>query len=144
MEKHKDKKEKKPAKTIEKSKDTGKTVYIGNLNYRRDEEGIKFLFSKFGKVKSVEIMTDPDGEKKLGYAFVRMYRTSEALLAIKSLNGKIVDGRTLKVSEAIERYPNQSPLPKKEIKPIEPKKEPVKRKKKTGNLHKLFDYLKQK
>jgi len=144
MEKKKDKKVKKTVKTIEKSKDTGKTVYIGNLNYRRDEEGIKFLFSKFGKVKSIEIMVDPDSEKKLGYAFVRMYRTSEALLAIKALNGKIVDGRTLKVSEANDRFTEKAPQPKKETKPVAPKKAPAKRKKKTGNLHKLFEYLKQK
>ncbi|OFZ25771.1 MAG: hypothetical protein A2381_03370 [Bdellovibrionales bacterium RIFOXYB1_FULL_37_110] len=144
MEKKKDKKTLKPARTIEKSQDTGKTVYIGNLNYKRDEEGIKFLFSKYGKVKSVEIIIDPDNDKKLGYAFVRMYRTSEAIKAIKGLNGKIVDGRTLKVSEAKERFPEKAPLGEKEIIKASPKKRPVKRKKKTGNLQKLFDYLKKK
>lgn len=78
------------------------TIYIGNLNYRKDEESIKKMFSPFGKVKDVYILVDAKTKLKKGIAFVRMYKNDEAQKAINYLNGREIDGRTLKVSKAIE------------------------------------------
>ena len=80
------------------------TIYVGNLNYRRDEEGIKELFSKFGYVKSVQIVYKKGTELKSGIAFVQMTNKEKAMAAIESLNGKIIDDRTLKVSIANSRF----------------------------------------
>lgn len=78
------------------------TIYVGNLNYKKDEEGIKKMFSTFGRVKDVYILTDAKTKLKKGIAFVRMYKMDEAQKAINSLNGREIDGRTLKVSKAID------------------------------------------
>ena len=141
-------------------KDKGMTVYIGNLNYKRDEKGIKYLFSEFGKVKSIEMIIDKKTEKKKGFAFVKMYRSQDALNAIEELNGTVIDGRTLKVSQAIESnnsenesQKNLSPANETESESYKPKKlklktsakkEKVKKpaKQKQG-LNALLSYLKK-
>jgi RNA recognition motif-containing protein len=79
---------------------TGSTIYIGNLNYKKDEIGVRDLFKKYGKVRRVKLMRDEKTQLKKGFGFVQMPNIEDAGKAIKSLNGKIVDGRTLKVSSA--------------------------------------------
>lgn len=78
-------------------------VYVGNLNYRLEEDDIYNLFNKFGSINSVKILPNDNGGKK-GIAFVEMKNSSQASKAIKVLNGKIIAGRTLKVSVANNRY----------------------------------------
>lgn len=79
------------------------TIYVANLNYRRDEDGIKELFAPYGYVKSVKIVYKEDKTKKTGIAFVQMTNEEKANKAISELNGKIIDDRTLKVSVALDR-----------------------------------------
>lgn len=81
----------------------GMTLYVGNLRYTRDEKGIKFLLSKYGKVKAVKLVIDFRTKKSKGFAFVEMGSTKAGREAIQKLNGTEVDGRTLKVSEAISQ-----------------------------------------
>lgn len=95
----------------------GMTLYVGNLRYSRDEKGIKFLLSKFGKVKSVKLVIDFRTKKSKGFAFVEMATTKAGREAIQKLNGTEVDGRTLKVSEAIpqdEKQPKQKVVKNRE------------------------------
>lgn len=80
------------------------TIYIGNLNYKRDEEGIKSLFAPYGYVKSVKIVMKKDSQLKAGFAFVQMTNDEKANIAVTKLNGTIVDERTLKVSIANDRF----------------------------------------
>jgi RNA recognition motif-containing protein len=82
------------------------TIYVANLNYRRDEDGIKELFAPYGYVKSVKIVYKEDKTKKTGIAFVQMTNEEKAIRAISELNGKIIDERTLKVSIANDRFKN--------------------------------------
>ena len=83
----------------------GKTVYIGNLNYKIREKDLIGIFSKFGKVKFVNLLKNPGSDQSKGIAFVEMLKESDAFKAIETLNGKIMDGRTVKVSEAEENNP---------------------------------------
>lgn len=80
------------------------TIYVGNLSYTRNEESIKELFAPYGYVKSVSIVLKPGTNLKSGIAFVKMTNEEKALVAIKNLNGKQVDDRTLKVSIANSRF----------------------------------------
>lgn len=128
----------------------GKTIYIGNLNYQITESDIFKIFSKFGTVKYVKLVVDLETDQSKGIAFVQMPKTNEAMNAINTLDGQVIDGRTVKVSEAI---PQKTPSSLKKIKAAKPiKAEPVapveekvrkpvrKRDKKTG-LDVLMDYL---
>ncbi|MCP4915040.1 MAG: hypothetical protein GY909_18120 [Oligoflexia bacterium] len=126
------------------------TIYIGNMAYSKDEGKIKRLFNKFGKVLSVKLILDTKTNKSKGIAFVQMTNPVAAEEAIKSLNGKEVDGRTLKVSVALEREEFQqkninakakaSRVIREEMN-FETTKPKTKRTKKGAGLNELFDYL---
>lgn len=78
----------------------GATVYIGNLNYEKDELAVRDLFRKYGRVIRVKLVRDPKTNLKKGFGFAQMPNIKDATSAIKELNGKQLDGRTLKVSLA--------------------------------------------
>jgi RNA recognition motif-containing protein len=87
-------------------------VYIGNLNYKKDEFGIMNMFKPFGYVEKVNLIKDEKTETSKGIAFVEMQTKKAANEAVAELNGKVIDGRTVKVSIAKEREaisPNKAP-----------------------------------
>lgn len=120
------------------------TIYIGNMSYKRDENAILGLFKEYGYIQSINLITDSKTSKSKGIAFVKMKKSHEALKAIKELNGKIVDGRTLKVSEALSRFEEDEHFSKKnkdedtDLEKAKPKRRDSK--KKTG-LDVLFKFL---
>jgi RNA recognition motif-containing protein len=78
-------------------------LYVGNLNYRTEQESLRSLFSQFGEVVSATILTDRDTGRSRGFGFVEMADQDAASAAIQGLNGTEFEGRMLKVNEARER-----------------------------------------
>ncbi len=78
-------------------------IYVGNLNYDTEEETLRSLFAEHGSVSSVNIITDRYTGMSKGFGFVEMSTTEEAQAAVNSLNGREVDGRTIRVNEAREK-----------------------------------------
>jgi RNA recognition motif-containing protein len=84
----------------------GKRLYVGNLSFQTTEETLSEAFSKEGRnVSKVDLMTDRETGQPRGFAFVEMATEADAQAAIKALDGKDLDGRALRVSEAEERRP---------------------------------------
>jgi RNA recognition motif-containing protein len=81
------------------------TVYISNLSYERDRNGLKSMFSKFGIIKNIKIVVEPTTNQSRGMAFVEMATTVEAKNAIDALNLKVFDGRTVKARWATPQKP---------------------------------------
>ena len=75
-------------------------IYVGNLNYDTSEEEIQSLFSEYGDVDEVAVITDRETGRSRGFAFVTMPASREAEAAIEALNGHQLDGRSLTVNEA--------------------------------------------
>ena len=115
------------------------TIYVGNLNYKRDEVGLKKIFSKYGKVQSVKLIIDQSKQQSKGIAFIKMKRPEQAKMAVKGLNGQVIDGRTLKVSLALSRTPVKTAS--KEVTEEEETSVRAKVKKPKKGLGQLFDYL---
>jgi cold-inducible RNA-binding protein len=80
-----------------------KNLFVGNLPFSTTEDALRDLFSPFGEVQQVRIMTDRDTGKPRGFAFVEMAQDDDAAKAIASLNGKDFDGRALTINEARPR-----------------------------------------
>lgn len=78
-----------------------KTVYVSNLSYKRDRNGLIRLFTRYGKIKNIKIIVEPKTNQSRGMAFVEMATLEEAKAAIEGLNGAEIDGRTLKANYAI-------------------------------------------
>jgi hypothetical protein len=78
------------------------SLYVGNLAYSARRDSLSDLFSPYGQIKSVRIMTDRETKRPRGYGFVEM-EGAGALNAINQLDGAEFCGRTLRVSEANQR-----------------------------------------
>jgi RNA recognition motif-containing protein len=75
-------------------------LYVVNLSYNVTEDELKSVFSEHGEVSSVKIITDRDSGRPKGFGFVEMSTQEEGDKAIQKLNGKEIQGRAIKVSEA--------------------------------------------
>ncbi|MFW5686428.1 MAG: RNA recognition motif domain-containing protein [Spirochaetota bacterium] len=78
-------------------------IYVGNVNFRTTEEGLQSLFSNYGEVVSVRMITDRDTGRYRGFSFVEMASEEQANAAVEALNGTELDDRPLKVNIAHER-----------------------------------------
>jgi RNA recognition motif-containing protein len=78
-------------------------IYVGNIPYSMSETQMKELFSQYGEVASVKIITDPHSGQSKGFGFVEMAKKEDAENAIQQLNGKDVSGRNIKVNLAKPR-----------------------------------------
>lgn len=120
------------------------TIYIGNLRYSKTEQDLKKLFENYGKVTYVKLMLDTKTFKSKGYAFIQMNNKIHATKAIESLNGKQMDGRTLKVSLAQESNSTTSLKRPSQIEKKEaPEKTEITKKAPKQGLGVLFSYLKK-
>ncbi len=78
-------------------------IYVGNLPYTMTQSELSALFAPFGGIGSTTIVTDRDSGRSRGFGFVEMTDQNEARKAIAVLDGKDIQGRKLKVSEALAR-----------------------------------------
>jgi cold-inducible RNA-binding protein len=84
-------------------------IYVGNLSYNMSENDLKDVFSPYGEVESVKIITDKFTGRSKGFAFVEMPNDGEANNAINGLNNVEVGQRSIKVNEARERSADERP-----------------------------------
>ena len=77
-----------------------KKLYVGGISYSTTEDVLKDAFSQAGTVVSATIIIDKMSGRSKGFGFVEMSTDEEAENAIKMLNGKELEGRTLTVNEA--------------------------------------------
>lgn len=78
-------------------------IYVGNLNYSTTEEELRNMFSQYGTIESVNIITDRFSGQSKGFGFIEMANADEAQQAIDGMNQQELGGRTLKVNEAREK-----------------------------------------
>ena len=81
-----------------------KSIYVGNLAFSSTEDDVRKAFSSYGEVLSVKLINDRETGRPRGFGFVEM-DDAGADEAIRALNGKELDGRTIKVNEAKPREP---------------------------------------
>jgi len=77
-----------------------KRLFVGGIPFSMTEEELKNLFTEFGTLVSVKIITDKYSGRSKGFGFVEFETDEEAKKAMEALNGKDVGGRTIVVNEA--------------------------------------------
>ena len=77
-------------------------MYVSNLSFHTTDEDLRKLFSEYGAVSSAKVILDRETGRSRGFGFVEMESDNEANNAIKNLNNKEIEGRTMSVSVARE------------------------------------------
>ena len=78
-------------------------LYVGNLSYDTDNDGLRAAFERFGQVSDANVISDRETGRSRGFGFVEMPNDSEAQAAMGEMNGQDLDGRNLTVNEARPR-----------------------------------------
>jgi RNA recognition motif-containing protein len=76
------------------------SLYVGNLSYEVTDQDLTELFSQYGNLKSVQVLTEPGSGRSRGFGFVEYDSNDDEDEAQRQLDGKELMGRPLKVDKA--------------------------------------------
>jgi len=84
-------------------------LFVGNLSFDTTSDQLRDLFGEVGEVVNVTVPTDRDTGRARGFAFVELATSAAAAAAAEKLDGYELDGRALRVNEAVERSEGGGP-----------------------------------
>ncbi len=85
----------------------GTKLFVGNLSYGTTSQDLESHFRSIGETTSAQVITDRESGRSRGFGFVEMASNEDAQRAIRELDGKELQGRSINVSEARERAPRE-------------------------------------
>ncbi|EKE39532.1 RNA recognition motif domain containing protein [Entamoeba nuttalli P19] len=118
-----DKKKQEEDKTTTKSNQTelveegSKTLYVKNISFKTKEDVIRKVFEKCGRVLAVTLSKTKDKkvEKNSGFGFVEYAKHEDAINAIKTLQGKVIDGHAVQIEISQPKVKDEDHKERKEI-----------------------------
>ena len=84
-------------------------LYVGNLPFSVDDEGLKNLFSSYGEIEEATVIINKFSGRSKGFGFVTLKDDESAKKAISEMNDKEIEGRKLTVNEAKPMDPDRPP-----------------------------------
>lgn len=75
-------------------------IYVGNLDFKVDENDLKGIFEEYGSVNEVKIIRDKYNGQSKGFGFVTIDNSTQGKQAVSELNGTVVENREMVVNEA--------------------------------------------
>ena len=78
-------------------------LFVGGLSWNTSSESLREVFESFGEVTEAKVVTDRETGRSRGIGFVTFVSADNADAAIKGLDGKEVDGKTIKVNVAQDK-----------------------------------------
>ncbi|KAM8964904.1 RNA-binding motif protein, X chromosome-like [Sarcophilus harrisii] len=75
-------------------------LFIGGLNPETNEKGLESVFGKYGRIVEVLLMKDRETNKSRCFAFITFESPADAKDAARHMNGKSLDGKSIKVEQA--------------------------------------------
>ena len=82
-------------------------LYVGNLPYTVNDEGLKELFAAVGEVTEAKVIVDKINGRSKGFGFVTMKDDETAQKAISQMDGKEIEARSIKVNVARPMRPRE-------------------------------------
>ncbi|MEA2106008.1 MAG: RNA-binding protein [Bacteroidota bacterium] len=81
-------------------------IYVGNLDYKVNENDLEGIFADYGTVSSAKVIVDKYNGRSKGFGFVTMENDEEAKKAMEELNGATFENREIVVNEAKPKREN--------------------------------------
>lgn len=78
-------------------------LYVSNLGEQITDESMRGVFATYGEVSSSKIIKDRFTGYSRGFGFVEMPNQAEAKNAMEKINGSVLNGRNVLVTEARPR-----------------------------------------
>ena len=78
-------------------------LFVGGLSWGTNDDGLRQAFEPFGEIVEAKVITERETGRSRGFGFVTFAQDSDAESAINEMNGKELDGRTIRVNEATDR-----------------------------------------
>ena len=75
-------------------------LFVGGLSFNTTSDGLREFFAQSGTVVSATVVTDQFSGRSKGFGFVEMESNEQAQNAVAHLNGRDLDGRSIKVEVA--------------------------------------------
>jgi len=76
----------------------GHRIYVGNLSWDTDEEGLREAFGGYGNITDLIVMCHKDTGRSRGFGYISFSSQEEMDAAIVGMDGQELDGRSLRVN----------------------------------------------
>ncbi|MEX1362981.1 MAG: RNA-binding protein [Nannocystaceae bacterium] len=78
-------------------------LFVGGLSWDTNDEGLRNAFGQHGEVTEAKVVLDRETGRSRGFGFVTMAASDAAQTAMREMDGKDLDGRSIRVNEANDR-----------------------------------------
>lgn len=83
--------------------DMTKKLFVGGIAWETNDQGLNKAFSEFGTVLDAKIITDRETGRSRGFGFVTFENAKDADYAIEEMDGSMLEGRKIRVTEATRK-----------------------------------------
>lgn len=80
-----------------------KKLFVGGLSWGTNDDGLRDAFARFGSISEARVIMDRETGRSRGFGFITFDDDQDAINAMNEMNGKELDGRSIKVNEAQEK-----------------------------------------
>ncbi len=80
-----------------------KKLFIGGLDWNTSDQSLHAAFGGFGTVTEAKVIMDRETGRSRGFGFVTFENNADGDTAVAQMDGKTLDGRTVRVNEAQEK-----------------------------------------
>ena len=84
-----------------------KKLFVGGLAWETDDASLADAFGRYGELLDAKVVTDRETGRSRGFGFVTYSDEGSAAEALQAMNGRQLDGRTLRVDLATEQAPRR-------------------------------------
>ncbi len=75
-------------------------LFVGGLSWNTTDELLRDSFAAHGEVVEAKVVMDRETGRSRGFGFVTMATADQMRTAQRELDGKMLDGRSIRVNEA--------------------------------------------
>ena len=80
-----------------------KKLFVGGLAWKTDDASLNEAFLPFGEIQEAKVVLDRETGRSRGFGFVTYSSDEAAEAAVKEMDGKMLDGRAIRVDVAREQ-----------------------------------------